>query len=215
MKKTAIFDMDGTLLDTLEDLYQCTNYALRTHGLKERTKDEVRQFVGNGIRNLLIRAVEGGEGHPKFEACFQTFHEYYKDHCLDTTRPYPGVSELLEQLKKEGFLIAIVSNKADYAVKELQRKFFGALVEVAIGEREGIRRKPAPDTVQEAVQELGSCISDAVYIGDSDVDLKTAKNAEIPCISVLWGFRDREFLKECGATVFARNTEELKQLLIC
>ena len=212
-KTTVIFDLDGTLLDTLKDLADAVNYALRKEGMPERTIDEVRRFVGNGVRLLMIRAVPGGESNPLFEETFAQFKEYYGEHCNDNTKPYDGMIELLETLKSKGYSVAIVSNKIDFAVKELSALYFKGIVPVAIGEKEGVRRKPAPDTVREALKELGRTAEESVYVGDSDVDIETAKNADMPCISVLWGFRDREFLEEHGAKRYARTAEDVLKLV--
>lgn len=207
--KTYIFDLDGTLLSTLADLAASTNYALRTHHMPERSLDEVRRFVGNGVKKLMERAIPDGLNNPLFEETFATFRQHYMQHNLDTTQPYPGIMQLLEQLKGEGKNIAVVSNKFYAATRELCRHFFGDLVPVAIGEREDIRKKPAPDTVIEALRELGVDKEGAVYIGDSDVDIMTAKNSGMPCVSVLWGFRDKEFLLEHGATTLISKPEEM------
>ena len=207
--KTYIFDLDGTLLSTLADLAASTNYALRTHHMPERSLDEVRRFVGNGVKKLMERAIPDGLNNPLFEDTFATFRQHYMQHNLDTTQPYPGIMQLLEQLKAEGKNIAVVSNKFYAATRELCRHFFGDLVPVAIGEREDIRKKPAPDTVIEALRELGVDKEGAIYIGDSDVDIKTAKNSGMPCVSVLWGFRDKEFLLEHGATTLISKPEEM------
>ena len=207
--KTYIFDLDGTLLSTLADLAASTNYALRTHHMPERSLDEVRRFVGNGVKKLMERAIPNGLNNPLFEETFATFRQHYMQHNLDTTQPYPGIMQLLEQLKAEGKNIAVVSNKFYAATRELCRHFFGDLVPVAIGEREDIRKKPAPDTVIEALRELGVDKEGAVYIGDSDVDIMTAKNSGMPCVSVLWGFRDKEFLLEHGATTLILKPEEM------
>ena len=207
--KTYIFDLDGTLLSTLADLAASTNYALRTHHMPERSLDEVRRFVGNGVKKLMERAIPDGLNNPLFEETFATFRQHYMQHNLDTTQPYPGIMQLLEQLKAEGKNIAVVSNKFYAATRELCRHFFGDLVPVGIGEREDIRKKPAPDTVIEALRELGVDKEGAVYIGDSDVDIMTAKNSGMPCVSVLWGFRDKEFLLEHGAITLILKPEEM------
>ena len=207
--KTYIFDLDGTLLSTLADLAASTNYALRTHHMPERSIDEVRRFVGNGVKKLMERAIPDGLNNPLFEETFATFRQHYMQHNLDTTQPYPGIMQLLEQLKAEGKNIAVVSNKFYAATRELCRHFFGELVPVSIGEREDIRKKPAPDTVIEALRELGVDKEGAVYIGDSDVDIMTAKNSGMPCVSVLWGFRDKEFLLEHGATTLISQPEDM------
>lgn len=208
---TYIFDLDGTLLDTLTDLAASCNYALRTHGMPEHSIDDVRRFVGNGVRLLMERAVPDGAGHPDFEATFATFREHYMQHSLDTTRPYSGIPEVLAELKKRGCRLAVVSNKMMAATVELCRHFFPDTIEVAIGENEaaGIRKKPAPDTVFAALKELGVEKDGAVYVGDSDVDFRTSVNAGIPCVSVLWGFRDRDFLIQHGAKTFISAPSEL------
>lgn len=208
---TYIFDLDGTLLDTLTDLAASVNYALRTHDMPEHSIDDVRRFVGNGVRKLMERAVPDGAANPDFEATFATFREYYMLHSLDTTRPYPGIQEVLAELKARGCHLAVVSNKMMAATVELCRHFFSDTIEVAIGENEaeGIRKKPAPDTVFAALRELQIEPLTSVYVGDSDVDIATARNAGLPCISVLWGFRDRQFLLDHGATTFVSSPNEL------
>lgn len=208
---TYIFDLDGTLLDTLGDLAASVNYALRTHGMPEHSVDDVRRFVGNGVRKLMERAVPDGADNPRFDAAFATFRQHYMAHSLDTTRPYEGIPEALEALKARGCHLAVVSNKMMAATQELCRHFFPDTIEVAIGEDEaaGIRRKPAPDTVFAALKALGVGKENAVYVGDSDVDIQTACNAGLPCISVLWGFRDRDFLISHGAQTFITHPVEL------
>ncbi|MDE5948397.1 MAG: HAD-IA family hydrolase, partial [Prevotella sp.] len=178
---TYIFDLDGTLLSTLDDLAASVNHALRLHGMPEHTLDEVRWMVGNGVRLLIERATPGGATNPQFESVFAAFRSHYVEHSLDSTRPYRGVPEMLAQLKAEGRRIAVVSNKFYAATEELCRHFFGDTVEVAIGERENIRRKPAPDTVIEALRRLGVGQEGAVYVGDSEVDVETARNSGLPC----------------------------------
>lgn len=210
MYNTFIFDLDGTLLNTLDDLAASVNYALRTHGMPERTLDEVRSFVGNGVRLLMERAIPEGTDNPRFEETFATFRQYYMDHSLDKTRPYEGIPEMIHALKQRGCRLAVVSNKFYAATQELIRHFFPEIT-VAIGEHEseGIRKKPAPDTVFEALRQLGVGKENAVYVGDSDVDLQAAHNSGLPCISVLWGFRDRDFLLAHGATTFISQPKEL------
>lgn len=210
MYNTFIFDLDGTLLNTLDDLAASVNYALRTHGMPERTLDEVRSFVGNGVRLLMERAIPEGSANPRFEETFATFRAYYMEHSLDKTRPYDGIPEMIHALKQRGCRLAVVSNKFYAATQELIRHFFPEIT-VAIGEHEaeGIRKKPAPDTVFEALRQLGVGKEKAVYVGDSDVDLQTAHNSGLPCISVLWGFRNRDFLLAHGATTFISRPEKL------
>jgi phosphoglycolate phosphatase len=211
MYSTYIFDLDGTLLDTLTDLAASCNYALRTHGMPEHSIDDVRRFVGNGVRKLMERAIPDGDANPDFEATFATFREHYMVHSLDTTKPYPGIMDALAGLKARGCRLAVVSNKMMAATVELCKYFFPETIEVAIGENEaeGIRKKPAPDTVFAALKQLGVSGDNVVYVGDSDVDLATARNSGLPCISVLWGFRDREFLLDHGATTFITSPKEL------
>ena len=219
---TYIFDLDGTLLDTLGDLAASVNFALRTHDMPERSIEDVRRFVGNGVRKLMERAVPDGADNALFDEVFATFRQYYMAHSLDTTRPYEGIPETLAALKARGCHLAVVSNKMMAATQELCHHFFPDTIEVAIGEDEaaGIRRKPAPDTVFAALRQLNDISltsylspltsnSSAVYVGDSDVDILTARNAGIPCISVLWGFRDRDFLISHGAQTFITNPTEL------
>lgn len=185
--QTAIFDLDGTLLDTLEDLYRATNKALEDHSLPLRTRDEVRLFVGNGVEMLIRRAVPAGTDEETTLAVLADFKTTYAAICEDHTRPYDGIPDMLRALREKGIRVAVVSNKFDAATKQLCRKYFGDLVEVAIGERADVRKKPAPDTVQEALRELGVSAEGAVYVGDSDVDIETARNCGMPCISVTWG----------------------------
>ncbi len=212
--KTFVFDLDGTLLNTLNDLAQATNYALRVHGMAERTVDEVRRFVGNGVRRLIEQAVAPGTDSCETGRVLATFQSYYLQHSLDATLPYRGIPEMLAILRERGCRLAVVSNKFDAATKALCRHFFPDTIEVAIGEHEaqGIRKKPAPDTVIEALRQLGVSSAGAVYVGDSDVDILTARNSNLPCISVLWGFRDREFLQSHGATTFVETPMELCKL---
>lgn len=209
--KLLIFDLDGTILDTLKDLYFSVNYALSENHFPERTPEEVRQFVGNGIRKLIERSVPENSTEKQIQQVHQAFTEYYTVHCRDNTRPYPGIPEVLKTLRKNGSKLAVVSNKADYAVQKLCDEYFPNLFDAVAGEREGIRRKPAPDAVQAILKELHIQPEQAVYIGDSDVDILTAENSGMPCISVTWGFRSREFLIEHGAQKLISRPEELLQ----
>ncbi len=211
--EAVVFDLDGTLLDTLDDLTDAVNMALEKYGLPIRTKEEVKSFVGNGLRNLMTQAVENGENYSKFEELFEFFREYYKNNCNHKTKPYEGVLELLKELKGRGIKMAIVSNKIDASVKELNEKFFSKYIEVAIGEREGIGRKPSPDSLEEALRILEIEKEHALYVGDSDVDIQTADNAEVRCVSVSWGFRDENFLMEKGAGVIIGRPLELLEYL--
>ena len=212
-RNTVIFDLDGTLLDTLADLAGSVNYVMGRKGFPCHTADQVRGMVGNGIYVLMERAIPGGRDNPAYEECVALFQAHYKLHMQDQTGPFPGILPLLGQLSGEGFHLAVVSNKFDAAVKALCRDYFGNLIPVAIGEHEaaGIAKKPAPDTVFAAMRELKASPDACVYVGDSDVDIETARNSGIPCISVTWGFRSREFLLAHGASVFAGDTRELYQ----
>jgi phosphoglycolate phosphatase len=213
MFNVFIFDLDGTLLDTLQDLADSVNEALRLHDMPTHPTDDIRRFVGNGVRLLMERAVPDGADNPQFDVAFADFRRHYMQHSLDYTRPYDGIPELIHELQARGCRMAVVSNKMMAATQELVRHFFPEIT-VAIGEHEaaGIRKKPAPDTVYEALRQLGVSDGDrAVYVGDSDVDIATARNAGLPCISVLWGFRDRDFLLQHGATTFAAHPLDLLQ----
>ena len=207
--QTAVFDLDGTLLDTLEDLYRATNQALERHGLPARTRDEVRMFVGNGVETLIRRAVPAQAEEAVVQAVLSDFKRIYAEICEDNTAPYPGILRLLTDLRAAGVRTAVVSNKFDEATKQLCRRYFGELIEVAVGERAGVRKKPAPDTVLEALRALDVSTDTAVYIGDSDVDIQTALAAGMPCISVAWGLRDEDFLRRHGATRLAYTANEL------
>ena len=212
--KLAVFDMDGTILDTLEDLADSTNYALTSNGLPERTIDEVRSYVGNGIRLLIERAVPQGTEPELSNKVFKTFKEYYKTHCAIKTRPYDGIKKVLTSLRKAGCLTAVVSNKADFAVKDLCRDYFNGLFDIAVGEREGIDKKPAPDGVFEVLSKLNINKKEAVYIGDSDVDFATSKNAGIDVIMVGWGFRDEEFLREKGVERIIKQPSDIIDIIL-
>lgn len=207
--KAVIFDLDGTLLNTLDDLADAVNWALEKYNQPKRTIAEVRAFVGNGLRNLMNQAVPNGEKNPVFEDLFEEFREYYKSHCNIKTAPYEGVLALMKELKTRGIKMAIVSNKIDSGVKELNEIHFSEYVEVAIGERVGIARKPSPDSVNEALRILDVAKEDAIYVGDSGVDIQTAKNAGIGCVSVSWGFRDEAVLMEQGASIMIHQPLEL------
>lgn len=210
---TYIFDLDGTLLDTLQDLAAAVNYALRKNGLQEHSIEDIRRFVGNGVKKLIERAVPAGTEVSIYNNVFSDFRAYYMEHSLDSTKPYEGIRELLQGLKKRGCRMAVVSNKMMAATQELVTHFFPE-IEVAMGENEaaGIQKKPSPDMVLEALKCLGVEAQTAVYVGDSDVDVETAKNAGVPCISVLWGFRDKAFLQKHGATTFIEHPKELLDL---
>lgn len=211
----AVFDLDGTLLNTLEDLYLATNYALTTLGCPPRSLDQVRRFVGNGVAKLLERALPKGAETGQLEAALALFKPYYEQHRGDHTAPYGGIIPLLQALKAENIQISVVSNKFDHAVKALAADYFPGLVDVAMGENEaaGIPKKPHPAMVRSALKRLGVTPERAVYIGDSDVDIQTAKNAGMDCLSVTWGFRDRDHLLAHGATRLADRPEDLLYLI--
>lgn len=202
MYKTVIFDLDGTLLDTLADLHASVNAALAAYGLPSRSVEEVRAFVGNGIAKLIERAI-GDKNYPDFEGVLSAFKEHYGAHCKDKTKPYGGILELLKKLQAAGVKTAVVSNKADFAVKLLAEEYFSGLLLYAVGENEaaGVRKKPAPDSLFAVMEKLNAKKEDAVYVGDSEVDIQTAQNAGVACISVTWGFKDREFLLTHGAKI--------------
>lgn len=200
-KNIIIFDLDGTLLNTLEDLADSTNIALAHYNYPTRTIEEVRNFVGNGVAKLIERAIPNGMSNPDFEGCLEYFKKTYSENMYNKTKPYDGIIEMLENFRSNGYKTAVVSNKFDAAVKELCQKYFGDLIDIAAGENEaeGIHKKPAPDTVLKVLKDFGADKSQAVYVGDSEVDIMTAKNSELPCISVSWGFKDRKFLIEHNA----------------
>lgn len=198
---TVIFDLDGTLLNTLDDLCDSTNFALTEHGYPQRTLFEIRSFVGNGIGMLIARALPNGKDNEDYEKVFATFKDHYSKNCNNKTCLYDGIDELIRSLENNGYKLAVVSNKVDSAVKALCEKYFSDTIGVAIGETDKVRRKPAPDEVFEALTILGSQKTSTVYIGDSEVDIETASNAGIDCISVSWGFRDEDLLREAGASV--------------
>lgn len=214
MYQAVIFDLDGTLLNTLEDLRDGVNHALRLQGYPERSLEEIRNFVGNGIQNLIARAVPEGLEKERQQIVFQEFRSYYTSHCRIKTRPYDGIMELLQRLKQRHIAMAIVSNKNDAAVKELSRYYFADYIPVAIGERDGIRKKPAPDSVFEAIKLLDAAKEHAVYVGDSDVDRETAANAGMDCVSVTWGFREEEMLQKLNPAYLIRKPEELFEIVI-
>ena len=209
---TVVFDMDGTTLDTLIDLAGAVNYVLAKYGMPTHELNEYKPFFGNGIRYAFKCAVPRGTSEETIDEMIPIFKSYYDIHCLDNTRPYQGILELMKALKEHNYKIAIVSNKIDSAVQELHKRFFMDFVDVAIGEKQGINRKPAPDMVLEALKELGSNKSESVYIGDSEVDYQTAVNSELSCILVLWGFRSKEQL-DCYDVPLATKPSEIFAIL--
>lgn len=209
MYRTVIFDLDGTLLNTLDDLTASVNFALASFSLPTRTKEQIRSFVGKGIATLIRRAI--GYEHPNFAKILQTFREHYGAHCKDKTKEYDGITPLLQELKARGVQTAVVSNKADFAVKTLSKEYFPNLLQEAVGENEaaGIAKKPAPDSLLAVMKKLNAEKATTVYVGDSEVDIQTAKNAGVDCISVAWGFKDEEFLRANGAKAFVRAPREI------
>lgn len=211
--KAVIWDLDGTLLNTLDDLAASVNAAFAMNGMPLRSTEEVRAFVGNGIRNLMMRAVPDGEANPAFDKALEDFTRHYGAHSRDRTRPYDGILEMLDRLSAVGVKHAIVSNKIDFAVKELSRAYFGERMCAAIGDDPSRARKPAPDSVLAAMREMGVTAQETVYVGDSDVDVLTARNAGVPCVAVLWGFRDEACLRAAGAGRLARTPDELREII--
>ena len=212
--QAVVWDLDGTLLYTLEDLYLATNHALAAHDLPPRTLDEVRSYVGNGYRQLFRLAVPEGTPDEVQESCLAEFNSYYLVHSQDHTDPYPGIPELLARLQTAGIVQAVVSNKGDAAVQDLMNHCFPGTFQAVAGEREGIRRKPAPDTVNAVMSQMGVGPRDTLYVGDSEVDVATARNAGCDCVAVTWGYRTVEELHASGATVLAASTEELERLIL-
>ena len=211
---SIIFDLDGTLLDTLDDLCNSVNYSLRTNNFPERSLAEVRTFVGNGIRLLIERSVPEGTSKELIDKTFECFKTYYAVHCNDKTKTYPGVMDMLKELKKNGYKIAVLSNKAQYAVTKLCDIYFNNLLDDAVGARENVAKKPSPDALYICAENNNINLNNVIYVGDSDVDVATANNAGVRGIAVTWGFRSRELLIKCGAENLADNTDELLQILL-
>lgn len=213
--KAVIFDMDGTVLDTLEDLNSAMNHVLRLHGMPERTMEQTRLSVGNGSRYYLEHSVPAGTKEETLEEMLAEYLPYYNAHANDRTRPYPGITELIKTIRSKGCKTAIVSNKPDKTVGELSESHFAGLMDCAIGENEkgGVRRKPHPDMLLTAAEILGVSREECLFVGDSETDLETARRAEIDCVSVLWGFRTRDRLLEAGAVTLISEPEELLGLI--
>ena len=207
--KTVIFDLDGTLLDTLQDLCDSVNYIMSNIGHKNREAREIRSFLGNGAANLLKKSLSSEMEEDKFMKVLDEYKAYYQINMHNKTMPYPGILELLKELKDRGYNLAIVSNKQDEAVKVLAEKYFKGLIDTAAGESTAIKRKPAPDTIYKAIEVLGSKREEAIYVGDSEVDAEAAKNAGIPCVLVTWGFRDREDLEKEKPDYIIDRADEL------
>ena len=213
MKNTVIWDMDGTVLNTLEDLQNSVNYALVSYGFKPYKPQEIKAMLGNGIKVLMELAVPDGLNNPRFDDCFETFKEYYQQHMNDKTKPYDGIEKVMARLRQKGWKQAIVSNKIDNAVQELTAAYY-PFVDLALGEQEGLKRKPCPDMVLTALKRLKATKEEAVYVGDSEVDLATAKNSGLDCICVSWGFRDRQSLQAIGAPSIVDEPEQLLEALL-
>ncbi len=215
MKKIIIFDLDGTLLNTLDDLADSTNIVMKAFGYPQHSKEDIRNFVGNGVAKLIERAIPNGKENKNYNKCLDMFKEIYPKNMYNKTAPYQGITDLLKNLKEKGLIIAVVSNKFDLAVKELCEKYFPNLIDFCAGEneKEGIRKKPAPDTVLKVLEQYNLKNNDAIYVGDSEVDIQTAQNSNMPCISVCWGFKDREFLTNNGAEIIINTPTEITDIL--
>ncbi len=210
---TVIFDLDGTLLNTIEDLTDSVNFALGLYGFQHKSLEEIRSFVGNGAARLIELSIPDGAINPMYEKCFVDFRNHYSMNMRNKTDAYEGIMELLRQLLEKKYKMAIVSNKFDTAVKELNEIYFEKYIKVAIGESEKVSKKPAPDTVFKALEELGSVTDKSVYVGDSEVDVKTAKNAGVICVGVTWGFRNRKVLEQNGADYIIDTPQELLKII--
>ena len=212
--QAVLFDMDGTVLDTLDDLCDSINHSLAEFSLPQVSREHVRQCLGNGAAFLVSHSIPAGSS-PELEADVLAFYKpWYDAHCLIKTAPYEGILPMMQSLKEQGLRLAIISNKPNRAVQELSDAFFPGLLELSVGESPSVRRKPAPDTVLTAVSQIGLSVDQCVYVGDSEVDLQTARNAGMDCISVTWGFRDESQLIEAGASVLVRTPEELESFLL-
>ena len=210
---TVIFDLDGTLLNTLEDLADSVNFALESFNYPTRTYQEIRSFIGNGVKDLLTKSVPTGTDEEAILKCLQVFKDHYKTNMQNKTAPYDGIIDLLEELNSKNVKLGIVSNKYDSGVKNLNKYYFKNLIPVAIGEREGVRKKPAPDTVLAAMEELNSTKEKCLYVGDSPSDMITAQNANMKGVGVTWGFRDEDLLRESGADFIIKSPKELLEIL--
>lgn len=211
--RTVIFDMDGTILDTLEDILDSVNVTMDHVGCPHHTMEQMRRFVGNGAAVQIQRCMPGGAEDPKYQEALEFYLDYYNQHAKIKTGPYPGIVDVLKKLKELGVTTAVVSNKPDATVQELSEEFFPGLFAVSLGERAGIQKKPAPDSVLEAMKRIQADPKDCVYVGDSEVDVATARNSGLPCVTVTWGFRDEAFLREQGASTFAHTMDELLEAL--
>lgn len=210
---TIVFDCDGTLLDTLTDLRNAVNYVLRAHDLPERSVPEVKAALGNGVAHLMRQSLPDSISEAEFNTYLDEFKAYYGEHLQDYTAPYPGMLDVLDTLRAKGYKLAIVSNKIQEGITPLNKEYFGDRLPVAIGERPGLQRKPAPDMVLQALKELGSTQDESIYIGDSEVDVATAKNSGLLCIGVTWGFRDEQLHKDLGVKYIARKAENIVTII--
>lgn len=211
--EAVIFDLDGTLVDTLEDLKDSVNFALSSFGFPERNVEEIRSFVGNGVRRLMYLSVPEGTDKDTAEKCLEVFKEHYKTNSRNKTKPYDGIAEMLDTLCEKGIKTAVVTNKMHTAAKDIVEFYFGEKISITVGQLDGIAQKPQPDGALKAIETLGVSKEKAVYVGDSEVDCITAKNAQIDCIGVTWGFRSREILKESGANVIVDSPAEILNIL--
>lgn len=214
--KAVLFDLDGTLLDTLDDLTDSVNRILEKYGFPKQEREEVRRYLGNGSERLMRAVLPKNINEAAFAKYLEEYKAYYEGHKEEKTGPYPGIPELLWELHRRGLKIGVVSNKFDLAVKGLCEKYFSPCIDGAVGEMEsaGIRRKPAPDMVFAAAEWLGVAIEDCLYVGDSEVDILTAENAGMDCISVCWGFRDEGELRKAGAKRLACTAAELEKIIL-
>lgn len=210
---TIVFDCDGTLLDTLTDLRNAVNYVLRAHDLPERSVPEVKAALGNGVAHLMRQSLPDSISEAELNTYLDEFKTYYGEHLQDYTAPYPSILDVLDTLRTKGYKLAIVSNKIQEGITPLNKEYFGDRLPVAIGERPGLQRKPAPDMVLQALKELGSTQDESIYIGDSEVDVATAKNSGLLCIGVTWGFRDEQLHKDLGVKYIARKAEDIVTII--
>ena len=213
MKPAVIFDLDGTLLNTLGDLRAATNHALEVRGLPPHSMEEIRQFIGNGIRLLICRAMPEGTPEAEIDAALDDFKAYYAAHIHDRTVPYDGIPQLLTALRKRGIKVAVLSNKIDSASQQLIEYFFPGKTDVVFGEHVGVPRKPDPTSCRMVMQQLGVQPEQVLYVGDSGTDMQTAKNAGLYAVGVTWGFRSKEVLLEYGADILVHRPEQILQIL--
>lgn len=210
---TIVFDCDGTLLDTLTDLRNAVNHVLRLHKFPERSVPQVKAVLGNGVAHLMRKSLPDSVTDDEFNTYLDEFKTYYGEHLQDYTAPYPGILDMLDTLRAKGYKLAVVSNKIQEGITPLTKEYFGNRLPVAIGERPGLQRKPAPDMVLQALKELDSTPEESIYIGDSEVDVATANNSGLLCIGVTWGFRDEALHHELGVQYIARKTEDIVTII--